>query len=429
VPATVIVGLQWGDEGKAKVLDTQAGTFDMIVRYQGGANAGHTVVVGDDRFAFHLVPSGIIRDGKKCVIANGVVVDPVMLLNEVSELEARGVEIGDNLVISDRAHVVMPYHKLLDGLAEESMGDGKIGTTKRGIGPCYVDKMSRCGVRVVDLLNPDEFRRLVAARVLRLNVELEKIYGQPPLDAGEAADEILALADKLAPHVTDTVSYINGALDEGKSLLFEGAQGCLLDVDFGTYPFVTSSNSSACGVSSGAGIGPTRIDRVVGVAKAYTTRVGSGPFTTEITGEMGELLRDRGKEFGTTTGRPRRCGWFDACGVSYAITVNALDAVALTKLDVLSGQKVLKICTSYRMPDGSSLDTVPPSLEAVSSMEPVYEEMPGWDDEIDKASEFSELPETARAYVARLQELVDRPIEMISVGPARDAVITCEGGV
>jgi len=429
VPATVIVGLQWGDEGKAKVLDALAGTFDMIVRYQGGANAGHTVVVGDDRFAFHLVPSGIIRDGKKCVIANGVVVDPVVLLGEISELEARGVEIGDNLVISDRAHIVMPYHKLLDGLSEESKGAGKIGTTKRGIGPCYVDKMSRCGVRVADLLNPGEFRGLVAARVARLNVELEKVYGSEPLDAGEVSGEMLSLADKLAPHVTDTVAYINGALDEGRALLFEGAQGCLLDVDFGTYPFVTSSNSSACGVSAGAGIGPTRIDRVVGVAKAYTTRVGAGPFTTEITGELGERLRERGGEYGTTTGRPRRCGWFDACGVRYAITINALDAVSLTKLDVLSGLGSLSVCTGYRLPDGSEIDTVPPSLEAVSSVEPIYEEMPGWTEEIDQASSFSELPETARAYVARLQELIDRPIEMISVGPARDAIIMCEGGV
>ena len=411
------------------MLDALAGSFDMIVRYQGGANAGHTVVVGDDRYAFHLVPSGIIRYGKKCVIANGVVVDPVVLIDEVSQLEARGVEVGENLILSDRAHLVMPYHKLLDELGEESKGGAKIGTTKRGIGPCYVDKMNRCGLRVVDLFSPDDFRAKVAERVARLNVELEKIYERPPVDAGEVAEEVLAKAAVLKPHVTDTVTYINDALDGGSQLLFEGAQGCLLDVDFGTYPFVTSSNSSACGVSAGAGIGPTRIDRVVGVAKAYTTRVGSGPFPTELKGDLGEMLRERGREYGTTTGRPRRCGWFDACAVRYAIKVNALDAVALTKLDVLSGQKALSVSTAYRMRDGSESDALPPSLEGLLAVEPVYEEMPGWDEEIDEAREFSALPENARRYVQRLQELVGRPIEIISVGQGRDAVIVCDGGV
>ncbi len=421
--------MQWGDEGKAKVLDVLAGSCDVIVRYQGGANAGHTVVVGDDRFAFHLVPSGIIRDGKKCVIANGVVLDPELLLGEIAELGERGVEIGDNLIISDRAHVVMPYHKLLDGISEDSMGSGKIGTTKKGIGPCYVDKANRCGIRVVDMLMPDGFMAMVASRVERLNQELEKIHGVDPVDADKMADEVLGWADRLRPHVTDTVTYINEALDAGKDLLFEGAQGCMLDVDFGTYPFVTSSNSTACGVAAGSGVGPTRIDRVTGVAKAYTTRVGEGPFPTELTEEIGEFLRKQGAEFGTTTGRPRRCGWFDACAVRYSAMLNNLDSIALTKLDVLSGLDKIKICTGYGMPDGTTIDTVPASLAQFSSVEPVYEEMPGWSDDIEGCRAVADLPTAARTYVARLQELAGRPIEMISVGKGRDATILCEDGV
>ncbi len=421
--------MQWGDEGKAKVLDALAGSCDVIVRYQGGANAGHTVVVGDDRFAFHLVPSGIIRDGKKCVIANGVVLDPELLLGEISELSERGVEIGDNLIISDRAHVVMPYHKLLDGISEDSMGDGKIGTTTKGIGPCYVDKANRCGIRVVDMFMPDDFRAMVTARVERLNQDLQNIYGVDPVDGDKMADEVLGWADKLRPHVTDTVTYINEALDAGKDLLFEGAQGCMLDVDFGTYPFVTSSNSTSCGVTAGSGVGPTRIDRVVGIAKAYTTRVGEGPFPTELTDELGELLRKQGNEFGTTTGRPRRCGWFDACAIRYSAMVNNLDAIALTKLDVLSGLDKIKMGVGYKMPDGSIADTVPASLTRFSSVEPVYEEMPGWSEDIEGCRTVAELPEAAQKYVARLQELSGRPIEMISVGKGRDATILCEDGV
>jgi adenylosuccinate synthase len=401
----------------------------MIVRFQGGANAGHTVVVGDDRYAFHLVPSGILRYGKKCVIANGVVVDPAMLLEEISALSARGVEIGDNLILSDRAHVVMPYHKLLDGLWEDSLGSGKIGTTKRGIGPCYVDKMSRCGIRVVDLFRPDSFRRMVAERLERLNKELVAIYGMEPLRAEEVAEEVLSYAPQLQPHVTDTVRFINEALDSGARLLFEGAQGCLLDVDFGTYPFVTSSNSSACGVSAGAGIGPTRISEVVGVAKAYTTRVGGGPFPTELKGKLGEALREKGGEYGTTTGRPRRCGWFDACATAYAVSLNALDSVALTKLDVLSGQRTVAICTAYQLPGGRRADRFPSAIDDVVGARAVYEEMPGWSEDISAARSVSDLPRSTRAYVERLQELVGRPICMISVGKGRDDTILCEGGV
>ena len=426
MPATVIVGLQWGDEGKAKVLDALAGKADIIVRYQGGANAGHTVVIGAERFAFHLVPSGILRERKVCVIANGCVVDPGELLSEVQALQARGIRIdGSNLLLSERAHLVMPYHKLLDQLSEkrkETSGQAKIGTTGRGIGPAYVDKAARSGLRVVDLARPEQFRARVAERLAELNPVLRALYDQGPLDATAVADEVLRFADALKPFVADTAAYINGALKKGRRLLFEGAQGSLLDIDHGTYPFVTSSNATSGGAATGSGISLRLIRRILGVAKAYTTRVGSGPFPTELTDQLGARLRERGGEFGTTTGRPRRCGWFDAVATRYGVEVSGADAVALTKLDVLTGERELRVCTAYRV-DGKLLERLPADAGILQRAEPVYETHPGWSEVPDQARSFGKLPRAARAYVRRVEELLGIPVAYVGVGKTRDALI------
>ncbi len=420
MPATVIVGLQWGDEGKAKVLDALAAEVDMVVRYQGGSNAGHTVVVGGKRYAFHLVPSGILRLGKTCVIGNGVVVEPRLLLEEIGELEARGVKVGEALLVSDRAHLVMPYHRRL----EEAAGKAKkLGTTRRGIGPCYVDKMGRVGLRVCDLYMPESFRERVLQRVKEANDVLQKVHGEEPLEGEAIVSDYLAYAEKLEPYVMDTVRYLNRALDDGKHLLFEGAQGSLLDIDFGTYPYVTSSNSTSCGVTSGSGVGPTRIDRIVGVVKAYTTRVGEGPFPTELTDDPGQKLRDRGREYGTTTGRPRRCGWLDSVGVRYALEINHVDSIALTKLDVLSGFKEVRLCTAYRLKDGTVTERFPAKLEDLASAEPVYESLPGWEEEMESARTAEELPTRAREYVERVAEILGVRVELVSVGSGREATI------
>lgn len=418
--ATVIVGLQWGDEGKAKVLDALAEEADMVVRYQGGSNAGHTVVVGGEKYAFHLVPSGILRLGRACVIGNGVVVEPRLLLEEIGQLEARGVEVKGSLIVSDRAHLVMPYHRRL----EEAKGKAqKLGTTRRGIGPCYVDKMARVGIRVCDLYMPEGLRRRVLQRVEEVNNLLQKVYDEEPLDGEKIVSEYLEYAEELAPFVTDTVRYLNRALDEGKNLLFEGAQGSLLDVDFGTYPYVTSSNSTSCGVTSGSGVGPTRIDKIIGVVKAYTTRVGEGPFPTELTDELGQKLRDLGREYGTTTGRPRKCGWLDAVGVRYALEINHVDSIAITKLDILSGFDEVKICKAYRLAGGEVTERFPAKLEDLVSAEPVYESLHGWDEETESARTAEELPREARRYVERVAEILGVRVELVSVGSGRDATI------
>ena len=426
MPATVIVGLQWGDEGKAKVLDALAAETDIVVRYQGGANAGHTVVVGKERYAFHLVPSGILYENKVCVIANGCVVDPAKLLEEIDGLHKRNVKVdGRNLRLSDRAQLVMPYHKIIDQLSEkkkESSGQGKIGTTGRGIGPAYVDKVSRAGVRVVDLLRPDYFRMRVKQRVDDLNPFLQAVHGEKPLDAKAIADEVLAYVPALKQHICDAAEYINAELVAGKRLIFEGAQGSLLDVDHGTYPYVTSSNATAGGAATGSGVSPKRIQTALGVSKAYTTRVGSGPFPTELLDAQGEAIRTRGGEFGTTTGRPRRCGWFDAVGVRYAAEVSGVDAIALTKLDVLSGETELKICTSYHV-DGKKIERFPADLHALEVAKPVYESMPGWSESLEDVRDFNKLPKKAQDYVLRLEKLSGVPIRYIGVGKARDALI------
>jgi adenylosuccinate synthase len=426
VPATIIVGSQWGDEGKAKVLDALVPEMDIIVRYGGGSNAGHTVVVGSEKYAFHLVPSGILHEKKVCVISNGCVVEPTELIKEMDQLLARGVQIdGSNLLLSDRAHLVMPYHRLVDQLSEkrkEATSAGKIGTTGRGIGPCYVDKVARSGLRASDLLRPDYFRERVRDRLMELNPLLTAVYKVEALDADKVADEVLAFAPRLKPYITDTTAYINDALNKGKRLLLEGAQGSLLDVDHGTYPFVTSSNASAGGATTGTGISPRRITLTIGVTKAYTTRVGSGPFPTELTESVGEGLRKRGGEFGTTTGRPRRCGWFDAVGVKYAVEVSGIDAIALTKLDVLTGEPEVKICIAY-MVNGKRIERFPCEHQDLSAAQPVYESLPGWKERLDDVRSFDMLPQNAQKYVRRLESLSGVPVKYVGVGQARDAMI------
>lgn len=426
MPATVIVGLQWGDEGKAKVLDALAPKTDMVVRYQGGANAGHTVVVGDERYAFHLVPSGILHEGKICVIAGGCVVDPLGLVEEIGKLRERGLSIGgSNLILSERAHLVMPYHKLLDRLSEsrkEKTESGKIGTTGRGIGPAYVDKASRSGLRAIDLLDAEYFRARVRDRLLEINRMLPILYDEKPLSPDAVADEILATVDFLKPLLNDTGRIINQALAEGRNVLFEGAQGAMLDVDHGTYPFVTSSSTTAGGAATGSGVPPQRLTDILGIAKAYATRVGAGPFPTELKDEVGERLRKRGNEFGTTTGRPRRCGWFDAAAVSYALEVTGANGIALTKLDVLSGEKDLFICTGYKL-NGRVLDRPPTAWKECETVEPVGETLPGWSESLSAVQSFSDLPDAARRYVERLEALAKVPIRYVGVGPTRTALI------
>jgi len=418
MPATVLVGLQWGDEGKAKVLDELAESADVIVRYQGGSNAGHTVWVGEERYAFHLVPSGVLREGKLCLIGNGVVLEPGLFLEEVESLRGRGVRIDEtNLRLSSQAHLVMSYHRLVDGLSEKKLGDGKIGTTGRGIGPAYSDKYSRIGVRAGDLLYPDRFRARVAARLGALNPLLENVYGEKPLDLDEVVKPVLALAPQLAPLIGDVSGTLLDALDAGRNVLFEGAQGALLDIDFGTYPFVTSSNSTTLGAPAGAGVPPFALDKGLGIVKAYTTRVGAGPFPTELEDQTGEELRKAGNEFGTTTGRPRRCGWFDAVAVGYTARLGGVREAVLTKLDVLDDLPTLRIARGYRLEGKEvSFAEAVPRLDAV---EPVYEDMPGWQAGTGECRTFDQLPAAARNYVLRLEELTGLHFSNVSVGQGR----------
>ena len=425
MPATVLVGMQWGDEGKAKILDELAGSADVIVRYQGGSNAGHTVWIGEERYAFHLVPSGVLREGKLCLVGNGVVLEPQGFVEEMGSLRERGVAIGpENLRVSTLTHLVMPYHRLVDGLAEARRGSGKIGTTGRGIGPAYADKASRVGLRAGDMLDPEHFRARVAARLADLNPILKAVYDHEPLDPDAVADEVLAFAPEITPLVADTSTILLDALDAGREVLFEGAQGALLDVDFGTYPYVTSSNSTSLGASAGAGVPPTRLDRVLGVVKAYTTRVGAGPFPTEQDNDTGEELRQKGKEFGTTTGRPRRCGWFDAAAVRYAARLGGIEEAALTKLDVLDELSAVKIATGYEALD--SAGGFPCGARELAGARPLYEEMPGWRQDTSGCREFSDLPEAARDYVLRLEELTGLFFSHVSVGQARSQTVRRE---
>jgi adenylosuccinate synthase len=421
MPNTVLIGAQWGDEGKGKIIDVLAENVDVVVRFQGGNNAGHTVKIGDEKYVLHLIPSGILRDGQQCVVGNGLVVDPLAFLKEIAEVESAGKSVAGRLFVSDRAHIVFPYHGEIDAAREARLSDDeKIGTTKRGIGPCYGDKVSRVGLRAGDLVDP-EFPELLKSRLDEANRVLVALGGEA-LDEAELLKEYMAAAEQMKPYVTDTVTMLHKALAENKSILFEGAQGTMLDIDFGTYPFVTSSNATAGGAATGSGVAPHRIDQVVGVIKAYTTRVGEGPFPTELFDEDGEAMGRVGHEFGATTGRPRRCGWFDAVVGRYSAMVNGVDFWAMTKLDVLDGFETLRICTAYEC-DGKRYENVPASVRVLEKCTPVYEEMPGWQSRTDNINRYEDLPQKAKDYVERLCELTGVKLGILSVGPKRASTL------
>ncbi|MFR9803869.1 adenylosuccinate synthase [Pseudonocardia sp. RS010] len=425
MPAIVLIGAQWGDEGKGKATDLLGGSVQWVVRYQGGNNAGHTVVLPDGQdFALHLIPSGILTPGAKNVIGNGVVVDPGVLLEELAGLEKRGVDTS-GLMISADAHLIMPYHIAIDKVTERFLGKSKIGTTGRGIGPAYQDKVARVGVRVADVLDEKILHQKVEAALAFKNQVLVKVYNRRALDVDEVVETVLAQADGFRHRIADTRLLLNRALEAGETILLEGSQGTLLDVDHGTYPFVTSSNPTAGGAAVGSGIGPNRIDRVIGILKAYTTRVGSGPFPTELFDASGEYLRKTGGEVGVTTGRPRRCGWFDAVIGRYAQRVNGITDFFLTKLDVLSSLERVPICVAYEV-DGKRVDDMPMTQTDIHHAVPVYEEMPGWFEDISGVREFDDLPAAARDYVHRIEELTGAPVSAIGVGPGRDQTITRE---
>src|SRR5918996_5232002 len=415
MPATVLVGAQWGDEGKGKITDLLASEVDYIVRYQGGNNAGHTVVAGETKLALHLVPSGILRPEVTPVIGDGVVVDPATLLEEMDALAAQAISC-DRLVVSGNAHLIMPYHLELDKVTERYLGRSKLGTTRRGIGPAYGDKAARIGLRVQDMTDMKIFAQKLEVALKEKNAILTKVYNRLPLDAKQIAAQYEAYAERLAPFIADTSLVIWRALRDGNHVLFEGAQGTLLDVDHGTYPFVTSSSPVAGGASTGGGIGPREINRVIGVTKAYVTRVGSGPFPTEDTGPDGDAMGERGHEFGVTTGRKRRCGWLDGVLLRYATRMNSLSDVFLTKLDVLSGSEKLKTAVAYRY-QGEVYEEFPPHQTIFHKCEPIYEELDGWSADISDARSFTELPEAAQSYVRRIEELAGTPVTLVSVGP------------
>lgn len=416
----VIIGTQWGDEGKGKIVDLLTRHADFVVRFQGGNNAGHTIVLKGEKFIFHLIPSGILYRGKKCIIGNGVVLDPEVLLEEIKELKERGYFKDDHqLMISEEAHLIFPYHRKIDVAREKIF---KIGTTGRGIGPAYEDKVARCGIRVIDLMDEEVFREKLEANLLQKNTYLVEVLKEEPFRFSEIFDSYLCFRDRLKKYIKDTTLILHEALDRGKHILFEGAQGTLLDLDHGTYPFVTASNTVAGNVCAGAGIPPTKIDTILGVAKAYTTRVGEGPFPTELKDEVGERIRQRGGEYGATTGRPRRCGWFDAVIVHHSIRINGIREIALTKMDVLNDFEKIKICVGYQI-DGKVFYHVPSNLRIWQSAKPIYEEMEGWKGEIRGAKQYKDLPLNARRYIKRIEELVQAKVTMISVGSEREETI------
>jgi adenylosuccinate synthase len=426
VASTCVVGLQWGDEAKGKIVDLLCDRHDVVVRYQGGANAGHTVVVDGVTYKLSLVPTGILRPGISCVIGNGTVVHPPALLREVETLTGQGVDLADRLLLSDRAHVILPYHIEEERLTEESPERADhLGTTRRGIGPCYRDKVGRVhGVRIGDLFHPRSFRERLGRTIAAKNHLLGALLPAfKPFDANEVADQYLEFAERLRPYVRDTTAWLHDALDAGKRLLFEGAQGSLLDIDHGTYPYVTSSNSSAAGIAAGSGVPTRHIDRWIGIVKAYTTRVGGGPFPTELDDEIGERIRRIGREYGTVTGRPRRCGWFDAVAVRYSARVSGSTELAVMLLDVLSGLDVLKVAVAYEDDSGRRVERFPASLEDLEGFRPVFETLPGWAEDITGARSWSDLPEAARSYVKFLSDQVGLPASIVSVGPDRRATI------
>ncbi|CAN5628126.1 adenylosuccinate synthase [soil metagenome] len=438
MPVTVVIGAQWGDEGKGKIVDLLAPETDIVARYQGGANAGHTIAWGEKQFVLHLIPSGIFHDGVTCVIGNGVVIDPAALMEEIHQVESLGFPVEGRLLISHNAHLIMPYHRAVENARETWRDAEAIGTTGRGIGPAYVDKYARTGVRVVDLLNRDVLRRKLKTALDEKNAILKSVYGAAELDVDQMIEEYVEFDRQIDPYVTDTAHYLHHALAEGKRVLAEGAQGSLLDVDHGTYPYVTSSHPTAGGACTGLGIPPTSVDRVIGIVKAYTTRVGNGPFPTELDGSVdapterdpegvGELLRSAGREFGATTGRPRRCGWLDAVALKYTARLNGFTEMAVTKLDVMTDIETLRVGTRYRVPaqDGSTklTERFPSDLPTLDQANPEYTSLPGFSGDLSKATSYDELPENARKYLDYMAEVIEVPISVVSTGPRREETI------
>lgn len=414
---SIVLGGQWGDEGKGKVIDALAANAKMVVRANGGANAGHTVVTDNGVFKFHLIPSGILHPGCICVIGAGVVIDPATLLHELDQVQQRGVDIS-GLRISDRCHLVMPYHPVLDRLEEERRGDDRIGTTQRGMGPCYSDKAARRGIRVADIVDPEHLRRRLDPILREKNDMLTSIYGHEPFDVNEVAESLAAFGERLSPYIASTETLVQDAIERGDDVLLEGAQAVMLDIDYGSYPYVTSSSPTAAGICQGAGVGPTQVDSIIAVYKAYTTRVGSGAFPTELIDETGELLRERGQEFGTTTGRPRRTGWFDAVLARYSARLNGVSELALTKFDILDELETINICVGYRL-NGEVVTSPPALINDYDLVEPVYESLPGWQTDTSDASSLDEIPQAARDYVKRIEELVGARVRFVGVGPHR----------
>lgn len=418
-----VVGLQWGDEGKGKIVDILAENSDIVVRYSGGANAGHTVIVGDARFALHLLPSGCVRPETICAITNGVVIDPEVLIDGIGKLAEKNLSLDGRLLISENAHVVLDYHKTEDQLREQSLGKNKIGTTIRGIGPCYADKVGRShAVRMGDLRNLDELQVKLKSIIEYKNKVFAALYNADPINSDIVFEKCKTYSERLSPYITDTTEFLHNSIKENKSILFEGAQGALLDLDHGTFPFVTSSNSSSLGMSAGCGVPAKFVDEFTGVVKAYTTRVGAGPFPVEQENDIGQYIRDKGNEYGTTTGRPRRCGWFDAVAVSYSATICAIDSVAMLHLDTLSGLKELNICKAYEI-DGEEKTFFPANITRLAQARPVYTTVPGWEEDITEVKEFKDLPANAQDYIQRVEELIGKPIKIIGVGPRRDQTI------
>jgi len=423
----VIVGSQWGDEGKGKITDILSEQADLVVRYQGGGNAGHTVVWKENKFIFHHIPSGILHPDTKCFIGSGVVLDPELLLQEIEEVKKRGIKVEGNLFIDYKTHVVLPYHKILDEIKEEERGKNKLGTTRRGIGPAYIDKVARIGIRMVDLIEEDLLLPKIKSNLQEKKFIFHQLYQVDisPEEEENIIREYIKYGKRLKRYVVDVSLWLNQAIEEGKKVLFEGAQGTLLDIDHGTFPYVTSSHPIAGGACTGSGVGPTKIDRVLGITKAYTTRVGSGPFPTELKDKLGEYIREKGGEYGATTGRPRRCGWFDAVIVKYAVRINGLDSLALTKIDVLSNLDKIKICTAYKYKN-KIFQEFPPNLEILAHCTPLYEELEGWKEDISRINRFDQLPELLKDYIKRIEELVKTKIILLSVGPERNQTIIRE---
>jgi len=421
----IIVGAQWGDEGKGKIVDYLSEKADVVARYQGGNNAGHTVVINNAKFIFHLIPSGILHEGKICIIGNGVVIDPSVLLEEIDRLKKKGIKVNRKLYLSKNAHLIMPYHKAIEKEIENFKGLKKIGTTGRGIGPAYADKMSRTGIRVVDLLQPSEFKEKLKTNLKNINFLLENFYKVPGLGEEAIFTEYMGYAKKLSKYIADTDIMINRMISENKNILFEGAQGTLLDVDHGTYPYVTSSSATAGGACTGLGVGPTKISKVLGVSKAYTTRVGSGPFPTEIKDSLGDMLREKGGEYGATTGRPRRCGWLDMVVLRHSARINGLTSLAITKLDVLDGLKTIKICTSYKY-KGKIYKDLPKEINIIRECKPQYKEFKGWNTITVGTRDFAKLPQAAQKYIKEIETMSGVKVQIISTGQKRDEIIKLE---